>query len=90
MTWIKLEDKLPAVNTEVLLFALRKDPSRPNDMTYQGGLRFIGYRNYDFKWRQRLGVYQDFAIQDHLLTITHWQPLPDYAINATTYKEYIK
>lgn len=89
MEWIKIKDKLPEKCTEVILFGLRQNFGGCFDDTYGGGLRFVGYISHEGEWRQRVGIYMDFPVENQI-EITHWQELPDYAINATTYKDWKK
>ena len=62
MKWISIEDKLPEVDTEVLIL-----------MEVGGNIErglHIGNGNFKANWCSRVGT-------DHTYKVTHWMPLPE-------------
>ena len=81
MKWISIKDKMPELETDVLLL---------EEYTFKGKLErrvIVGYL-YEYSVRSYAGKqtksYDWHSSGDYCITeVTHWQPLPDFPTTKT-------
>lgn len=68
MSWVKVEDRLPSVETDVLIWP------RPEFNTLK---HYVGFyrAGWESAWSCRVG--QIYGTYESIIKVTHWHPLPD-------------